>query len=181
MIIRLTPLLLTLTLATLTALAANAASVDVQIEEPRAFAHFVGDVVERRLTITAPRPLLLAMDSIPKPGRLGYAFELREANLTSKALTAGTRYELQLRYQIFVAPIDTKTLDLPAFVLQFDGGTRPEELRINFAPVSIARQPPSWDSLFPSQIFRERPRPFPGNSDNLEKSLAPEDSARPFL
>ena len=147
MIIRLTPLLAALAMATLTALTATSASVDVQIEEPRAFAHFVGDVVERRLTITTPRPLSLATDSIPKAGRLSYAFELREANLTSKALAAGTRYELRLRYQIFVAPIDTETLDLPAFVLQFDGGARPEELRIDFAPVSIAPLTPSGLSV----------------------------------
>ena len=135
---RLISSLLIFALTTLISLTATGAGINVQIEEPRAFAHFVGDVVERRLTITTPRPLSLAVDSIPKPGRLGYAFELREANLTTQSRADGTRYELVLRYQIFVAPAEVKTLDLPSFVLQFDGAARPEELRIDFAPVSIA-------------------------------------------
>lgn len=121
--------------------------VEIHLENPRAFGHLVGDIVERRITLSAPRPLTLAPDSLPKPGRLGHAFELRELHLDSKESGRGTQYELLLRYQLFAAPSEPKTLDLPAFALQLDGGAQPEELRIDFAPIVVSPLTPAGTSL----------------------------------
>ena len=130
----------------LSASVSMAEGLHTRIEEPRAFGHMVGDTVERHIAITASRPLALNAESLPKAGRLGYALELRRVNVASEPVDGGTQYRLDLRYQIFVAPTEAKTLDLPAFVLSFDGGARPEELRIDFAPVTVAPLTPPGQS-----------------------------------
>jgi mxaA protein len=121
--------------------------VEIRVEDARAFGHMVGDVVERHIVISAPRPLTLAQDSLPKPGRVGYGLELRDAMLAGKQSRDHTQYDLLLRYQVFAAPTEPKTLDLPAFTLQLDGGGQPEELRIDFAPIVISPLSPSGLSL----------------------------------
>lgn len=121
--------------------------VEVQVQEPRSFGYTVGDTVTRGVTLLAPAPLKLDADSLPKPGRLGHALELRDAILSSAPATAGTRYRLNLTYQIFLAPAEVKTIDLPSLTVSLQGGTRPQEARIDYWPITVAPLAPVEASL----------------------------------
>lgn len=119
------------------ALAAEPAPIGVQVGEPRAFGHMVGDVVTRRIVLDVPARLTLIDGSLPTPGRVGQSFELRRVQHERDAATGGVRHVLQLDYQVFRAPTEPRVLDLPSFVLRFEGQPRGEDLRIDYAPVGV--------------------------------------------
>lgn len=109
-----------------------------QVDEPRAYGHLVGDVVERRVQLALPPGLRLRGDSLPVAGRRGQALELREV------LHAGphdARHQtLTLRYQVFAAPRQPRVLELPPVLLDFEplGGGRVQTLRIDAWPLQLA-------------------------------------------
>ena len=49
-----------------------------------------------------------------------------------------SRRELQLDYQVFLAPREVRTLEMPAFTLRLDGTPRVQTLRIDAWPVVVA-------------------------------------------
>ena len=107
----LTGALLTLALAG-QALGANSS-------EPRAFGYTVGDVVTRRIALRVPTGLRLDEDSLPRAGGRGRAQELQRVAV-HRSLT-GAPEELQLDYQVFLAPRELRVLEMPAVELRFDG------------------------------------------------------------
>jgi mxaA protein len=117
--------------------AADADAIAVQVEDPRAFGHQVGDGVTRRIVIDVPRRLKLDESSLPTTGRVGQSFELREVEHRQQPGWTGRRHVLLLRYQVFRAVDKPRVLDLPAFVLRFKGEPRAEEWRIDYAPVGL--------------------------------------------
>jgi len=120
------------------AMAADADAISVQVDDPRAFGHQVGDVLTRRIVVDVPRRLKLDEASLPAPGRVGQSFELRAVEHRERPSWGGRHHVLLLRYQVFRAVDQPRVLDLPAFVLRFDGQPRAEEWRIDFAPVGVA-------------------------------------------
>lgn len=119
------------------AAAPEPAAIGVQVEDPRAFGHLVGDVLTRRVVLDVPRRLKLVEASVPAPGRIGQSFELRDVDHQRRWTSAGTRHTLSLRYQVFRAPREPIVLDLPAFTLRFEGDPREEQVRVDFAPVGM--------------------------------------------
>jgi mxaA protein len=103
-------------------------------DEPRAFGYFVGDIVTRRIGVQVPAPLQLDPDSLPHAGRQGQALELRSVDWQGR----GDTRTLVLRYQVFLAPREVRTLEMPPLQLRFTGGTRPQELRVDAWPVTVA-------------------------------------------
>ncbi|WP_428418858.1 hypothetical protein [Methylibium sp.] len=119
------------------AAAEDAAPIVVQVGDPRAFGHLVGDVLTRTVMLDVPNRLTLDDASVPIAGRIGHSFELRRVAQSWRPTLTGRRYTLVLDYQVFRAPNEPVVLDLPSFTLRFDGQPRGEELRIDFAPVGI--------------------------------------------
>ena len=119
----------TVWLASLAALDAVAAIqiTQLSVTEPRAFGYQVGDLVTRRVTLDAPAGLALDAGSLPQTGRRGTAIELRRLAWHSTNDGAGKRYEIELEYQIFAAPREVRTLELPVLHLRLEGQPRAEE------------------------------------------------------
>lgn len=106
----------------------------VRVADPRAYGYTVGDVVTRRATIAVPDGLTLDRDSLPQAGQRGRALELRRVELTPH----GSRLDLRLDYQVFLAPRDVRVLEMPPVMLRFTGQPRDQTLRIDAWPLSVA-------------------------------------------
>ena len=105
-----------------------------QADEPRAFGYQVGDLVRRHVTLSVPPGLALDEASLPRPGGVGRALELRAVERTA----ASGREALVLVYQVFTAPTAVRTFEMPAFTLQFRGAPRDQAVRIDAWPVTVA-------------------------------------------
>ena len=114
--------------------AAADSTLELQTVEPRAFGYQVGDVVRREISIRVPDGLALDEASLPRPVARGGALELRA---TERHASAGHE-RIVLVYQVFLAPANVRTLEMPAFGLRFDGTPRPQELRVDAWPVTVA-------------------------------------------
>jgi mxaA protein len=128
-------------LALITALACAAASpalLNTTTREPRAFGYQVGDLVSRSVSVYVPAGLVLVDASVPQPGARGQALELRRVARESTSESAGRRIEIRLDYQVFLAPLQVRTLEMPSFTLRFKGRPRDQEVRVEAWPVTVA-------------------------------------------
>ena len=100
--------------------------------DPRAYGYFVGDVVTRRIDVQIPAGLQLDEESLPYVGRQGQALELRRAAWNARTAT------LTMDYQVFIAPREVRTLEMPPVSLRFTGTPRAQTLRIDAWPVTVA-------------------------------------------
>ncbi len=116
--------------------AAAPETLSASSDDPRAFGYTVGDVLSRRIALHVPDGLTLDADSLPRAGARGRALELQRVVL-HKSL-AGAPETLQLDYQVFLAPRDVRVLEMPPIELRFDGLPRPQTLRIDAWPVTVA-------------------------------------------
>jgi mxaA protein len=135
------PLLSIALAALLFASAGPASAIDLAAttEEPRAFGHQVGDVVTRVVWIDVPAGLTLDADSLPTPGRLSAALDLRALSRGDEGIAGGTRVRLELVFQVFAAPVAPRIVDLPTLKLRFDGGGgRSQELRVDPWPLAVS-------------------------------------------
>lgn len=118
--------------------AAQAQVVRVDADEPRAYGYHVGDLVERRVVVHVPAGWTLDRGSIPQPGGRGRSIELRRVDHREQGESGGTRHELQLQYQVFLAPSVVRTLETASFRLRVQGPGRQEEARVEGWPVTVA-------------------------------------------
>lgn len=124
----------------LTAGAAAAAALELRAttEEPRAFGHRVGDVVTRVIHVDVPAGLSLDAEALPVPGRIGPALDLRSIERSERRIDGGMQLRLELRFQVFAAPVAARVYDLPVLKLRFEGGGRSQELRVDPWPLAVA-------------------------------------------
>ena len=127
-----------LALSIAVALPAAALELRATTEEPRAFGHQVGDVVTRVVHVDVPDGLALDVESLPLPGRIGPALDLRALDHAESRVTGGTRVRLELSFQVFAAPVTARVYDLPTLRLRFEGGGRSQELRVDPWPLAVA-------------------------------------------
>ena len=106
--------------------------------EPRAFGYHVGDVVDREVIVHVPEGFVLDEASLPRPGARGKALELQSVSRRSEAESGGTRVVLQLKYQVFMAPTEVRTLEIAPFSLGFKGDGRDQALRVDAWPVTVS-------------------------------------------
>lgn len=116
---------------------APAAAVEglaAEVQEPRAYGYFVGDVVARRIQLQVPAGLALDTASLPRPGKRGGALELRSVAWRQAA------QELVVEYQVLLSPPTPRVLEMPAFELRFTGagGQPASSLRIDAWPVAVS-------------------------------------------
>ena len=125
------------------AVAAAAAAADAAIlrgvaDEPRAFGYQVGDVVRRTLSVEVPDGLVLDEASLPRTGARGTALELRALQRSVSRAAGASRERITLDYQIFLAPREVRTLEMPTLTLRYEGQPRAQELRIEAWPLTVA-------------------------------------------
>ena len=111
------------------------ATASATTDEPRAYGYSVGDVVQRRVQLQLPPGWRLDLDALPLARRPGQAIELRRAALQGQALL--------LEYQVFLAPTEVRTLELPVLRLRLvgpPGQPDPGEqfLRVDAWPLTVA-------------------------------------------
>lgn len=110
----------------------------LEASEPRAFGYQVGDHLQRRVVVHAPAGWTLDEASLPRPGGRGLALELREVRQSRTQTPAGQRVELDLDYQVFLAPAVPRTVEIAPHRLRFNVAGRVEEALIEAWPVTIA-------------------------------------------
>lgn len=108
--------------------------VSIVQHEPRAYGWFVGDVIERHLVVTAPEGARIDADSLPKLQRQGQFLEVRSVQVHSR----GSRHELRIAYQVFLAPPQVRTLEIAPFTLRLRRGDQQAEQRVEAWPVTVA-------------------------------------------
>lgn len=137
--------------------AAPAPGQVVQVREtaPRSFGYQLGDLVERHAEFSLPPGLRLDAASLPLP-RPGAAVELREARwLPPPWWRPGGSYQLRLHYQVLRSPTAPALFEMPPVLLRFEGGTRPQEVRLDGVPILVSPlvpdPPPERRGLGPMQ------------------------------
>ncbi len=103
-------------------------------DSPRAYGYTVGDIVQRRVQLQLPPGWSLNLEALPRTRRPGQALELRSARLEGRTLL--------LDYQVFLAPTEVRTLELPTLQLRFSGPAgapgNEREVRVEAWPLTVA-------------------------------------------
>lgn len=132
-------------LAATLAQAAPDAVLRVEASEPRAYGYQVGDHVQRHVVVHVPDGWRLDDATLPRPGGRGQALELRQ--VLRRTAAGGQRLELDLDYQVFLAPANVRTVEIAPLRLRFAGASRNEEVLVEAWPITIAPlvpvQPPN--------------------------------------
>jgi mxaA protein len=115
-----------------------AREIQVEVSDPRSFGYVVGDTLERRITVTGSRDLLVESESLPPLGRQSAWFTLLTAELGQSSSANHRRYELRLRYQLRNAPTQTRSIALPSLHLRFSEASETVEPPIGAWQISIA-------------------------------------------
>lgn len=108
----------------------------VEASEPRAYGYRVGDHVRRHVVVHVPEGWRLDDATLPRPGGRGQALELRE--VLRRSADGGRRLELDLDYQVFLAPANLRTVEIAPLRLRFAGASRNEEVLVEAWPITIA-------------------------------------------
>lgn len=98
------------------------AQVEVELRVPREDGYFVGDTLTSTATLRAGDGLRLQEASLPTPGPLAYWLDLRAVAIEHDRAAGADSYRIQLTYQTFYTPLDTRRLQIPGFTLRLEGG-----------------------------------------------------------
>lgn len=128
----------------LAAAASRAAEPPLRTEEPRAYGHVVGDLIERRVHLALPDGQEIVPESLPQRGRVDAWLELRDLTLESHAGQA----TLQATYQLINAPQKVTTIALPALSLALRERAHPGaaagSVSVGEWPVTVAPLTPEF-------------------------------------
>lgn len=116
---------------------AMAEVASVEIQKPRLFGYYIGDVISDDVIVTLEPGFALKAASLPAPGPLNYWLILKSLTSHEEATQNGKRrYWLRLTYQSFYDPLEPRWLKIPAFRLTFDN-----------AEISTTAEVPEWSFL----------------------------------
>lgn len=90
-----------------------------QVQTPRPFGYVIGDEIKQRIIVEARQGLALQYKSIPGKSEVNRWLNLNQVNIDKIKTNHGIRYQIDLTYQLFYAPLTVKMLELPGFTLQF--------------------------------------------------------------
>ena len=99
------------------------------VETPRPFGYVNGDEIPQRIVIETRSGITLQTGSLPAKGQINRWLNLNQVTVKQ----SGQRYEIDLRYQVFYAPLEVKSLTLPGFTMQLSQGEK-----------SIGKNIPAW-------------------------------------
>lgn len=141
---------------------AQADDVRARVIPERSFGYFVGDLIRARVEIRAPADMTLSRPSLPHPGPLTTAFELRSVDTEEADVSGGKLWSIGLTYQNFYVALDVRDLTVPGFALDLSGpnGTRPVDVpawRVRVAPlreISPEQKESARDYLRPDIVPR---------------------------
>ncbi len=90
-----------------------------QVQNPRPFGYVIGDEIRQRIIIETRKGLALQYSSLPNKGEINRWLNLNKLNVAKTKTRKGVRYQIDLTYQLFYAPLEVKMLELKNFTLQF--------------------------------------------------------------
>ena len=90
-----------------------------QVQTPRPFGYVIGDEIKQRIIVEVRKGLALQYSSIPAKGEINRWLNLNKIKIDKSNIREGIRYQIDLTYQLFYAPLEVKMLELPGFTLQF--------------------------------------------------------------
>lgn len=90
-----------------------------QVQMPRPFGYVIGDKITQRLLVEVREGVKLQYSSLPEKGMINRWLNLNKIKIRKTNVSDGLRYQIDLTYQVFYAPLEVKMLDLPTFTLQF--------------------------------------------------------------
>ncbi|MDI1293609.1 MAG: nonribosomal peptide synthetase MxaA [Methylobacter sp.] len=99
------------------------------VETPRPFGYVNGDEIPQRIVIETRSGISLQPGSLPGKGQINRWLNLNRVTIKQ----SGQRYQIDLLYQVFYAPLEVKSLTLPGFTMQLSQGEK-----------SISQNVPAW-------------------------------------
>ena len=99
------------------------------VETPRPFGYVNGDEISQRIIIETRSGITLQTGSLPAKGPINRWLNLNQITVKQ----SGQRYQIDLRYQVFYAPLEVKVLTLPGFTVQLSQGEK-----------SVGKSIPAW-------------------------------------
>ncbi len=100
-----------------------------KVETPRPFGYVNGDEIPQRIIIETRSGISLQPGSLPAKGQINRWLNLNQVTVKQ----SGQRYQIDLLYQVFYAPLEVKSLTLPGFSVQLSQGEK-----------SIGQSVPAW-------------------------------------
>ncbi|GAB4266365.1 MAG: hypothetical protein Kow0065_17240 [Methylomicrobium sp.] len=100
---------------------------------PKPFGYVIGDEIRHRIIVETRTAIELNEASLPKHGALNRWLTINAVEWRQSETGGGLRYVVDIRYQVFYAPLEVKMLTIPAFTLQFKQGKQ-----------TIEQAVPSW-------------------------------------
>lgn len=92
---------------------------DFQLQTPRPFGYVIGDTIHHRIVLETRAGMVLEPGSLPAKGRLNRWLQLNDVSVSTQDGAEGKRYQIDLLYQQFYAPLEVKELSIPGFTLRF--------------------------------------------------------------
>jgi mxaA protein len=145
---------------------------DVEVEQPRTFGYVVGDVFKHQVQITLDDPWKLALDSMPKNGRIGIWLERHLSQFTEQRISGGTRYQFDFDYQIFNTAQQSVEVFTPQIELSMVNGDKQIPVFIHEWGFTVA--PVTRDDAHQSMDYLElqpASKPVRRNTDGAYKLL----------
>lgn len=97
----------------------NEAITSFHVQTPRPFGYVIGDEIKQHIIVDVRKGLALQYSSIPGKGEINRWLNLNKIVIDKSNTQEGIRYQIELTYQLFYAPLAVKMLKLPGFTLQF--------------------------------------------------------------
>ncbi|WP_432740450.1 nonribosomal peptide synthetase MxaA [Methylobacter sp. G7] len=100
-----------------------------KVETPRPFGYVNGDEIPQRIVIETRSGISLQTGSLPAKGQINRWLNLNQITVKQ----SGQRYQIDLLYQVFYAPLEVKSLTLPGFTVQLSQGEK-----------NVGKSVPAW-------------------------------------
>lgn len=91
---------------------------------PKPFGYVIGDEIAHRIVIDTRAGVELNNNTLPKPGELNRWLTINRLEHSQSKTGQGMRYVIDIRYQVFYAPLEVKMLAIPGFSVQFKQGAQ---------------------------------------------------------
>lgn len=91
---------------------------------PKPFGYVIGDEIAHRIIIDTRAGIELNNNTLPKPGELSRWLTVNRVMLSQSKIAQGVRHVIDIRYQVFYAPLEVKMLSIPGFSVQFKQGAQ---------------------------------------------------------
>jgi mxaA protein len=104
----------------------------------RKFGYLIGDIVPYDAVVTVDPSWTLRTSSLPSPGRPEYWLELRSVRFDELRAKSAHVYRIHLQYQVFYAPIEARTRDMPGFTLTFEHQGTSSDIRVPALKITMS-------------------------------------------